>query len=140
MKHGYHRHIILLPREPVVVGEGRCVHMCVQAGGRGKERCMHMCGGGRVCVHTCGGRGKGGGGGWGGGGGVGKGGNVWRWEVCAEVEREGVCSCMCGGGKEVHVRRGGMVEACEDGGGEIEITHKLVMGEAGGGVGEPNTN
>lgn len=72
--------------------------------------------------------------------GEGKGGNVWRWEVCAEVEREGVCSCMCGGGKEVRVRRGGMVEACEDGGGEIEITHKLVMGEAGGGVGEPNTN
>lgn len=29
MKHGYHRHIILLPREPVVGGGGGSVCMCV---------------------------------------------------------------------------------------------------------------
>jgi len=53
MKHGYHRHIILLPREPVVGGGGVC--MCVQAGRREfKGRCMHMRGGGRVCAYVWG--------------------------------------------------------------------------------------
>ena len=35
MKHGYHRHIILLPREPVVGGGGVC--MCVHVYGGRRE-------------------------------------------------------------------------------------------------------
>lgn len=67
-----------------------CVCMCMQAGGREfKGRCMHMCGGGRVCAY------------------------VWGEEMYGDGRgaRGGeVCSCMCGGGKEVRARRGGTVE------------------------------
>lgn len=67
MKHGYHRHIILLPREPVVVGGGgkvcECVCMSVQAGGRKGAVHAYVWRWEGVCICV-------------------GGGDVWRWERC----------------------------------------------------------